>query len=253
LRKAILEWKPPANAKHQGSYNEEEKSPAALDKQDKKKKDKDKDKSKNKDKGKGKEEPEEQKQPPPEPERIEHDMLLELHLLFKAISGHKKNKGSFNHRKFILALKATNVLFDNDDHHDSHEFINWLLDQLHENYVKSTNPHLGPEHFGFGQAAEMPSAIGDLFRGELENIVTCVTCETTNKRKESFFNLSLDLEKSTSLVYCMQRFSTKELLNQDNKLHCDTCLSHQVATKEIIVSRYPKILLVHLKRFRIDP
>jgi len=83
--------------------------------------------------------------------------------------------------------------------------------------------------------------------------VTCVTCEKKTFRKESFFNLSLDLERNTSLTYCMQRFSVKELLNQDNKLICDSCLSRQVATKEIVVSRYPKLLLVHLKRFRIDP
>ena len=99
----------------------------------------------------------------------------------------------------------------------------------------------------------MNSFISDNFRGELSNKVTCITCETTTKRKETFMNLSLDLEKNTSLIYCMQRFATKELLNQDNKLMCDTCLSRQVATKEIIVSRFPKLLLVHLKRFRIDP
>lgn len=34
---------------------------------------------------------------------------------------------------------------------------------------------------------------------------------------------------------------------------CETCLTRQVATKEIQVSQYPKVLLVHLKRFRIDP
>ena len=51
----------------------------------------------------------------------------------------------------------------------------------------------------------------------------------------------------------MKRFSVKELLNQDNKLLCESCNTRQVATKEIMVSHYPKLLLVHLKRFRIDP
>jgi len=89
--------------------------------------------------------------------------------------------------------------------------------------------------------------------GKLINVVTCVSCETTTRREETFFNLSLDIEQNTSLIYCMQRFSVKELLNQDNKLLCETCLTRQVATKEIIVGHYPKVLLVHLKRFRIDP
>ena len=36
-----------------------------------------------------------------------------------------------------MALKGTNALFDNDEHHDSHEFINWLLDTVHESFVKT--------------------------------------------------------------------------------------------------------------------
>ena len=64
-------------------------------------------------------------------------MLYELHLLFRAIYNAKKAKGSFNHKRFILALKATNALFDNDEHHDSHEFANWLLDTVHENFLKN--------------------------------------------------------------------------------------------------------------------
>ena len=84
-------------------------------------------------------------------------------------------------------------------------------------------------------------------------MVTCVSCEAVTRREETFFNLSLDIEQNTSLIYCVQRFSIKELLNQDNKLMCETCMTRQVATKEIFVGSYPKVLLVHLKRFRIDP
>jgi len=135
-------------------------------------------------------------------------MLFELHMFFKALQRNKKQKGSFNHRRFILALKATNALFDNDEHHDSHEFINWFLDTVHENFVKmqAGDPDMFVEQ-------NHSSFVSELFRGELQNAVTCVTCETTTNRRETFFNLSLDLERNTSLIYCMQRFSVKELLN----------------------------------------
>ena len=49
--------------------------------------------------------------------------------------------------------------------------------------------------------------------GKLVNLVTCVSCETRSRREESYFNLSLDVEQNSSLIYCMQRFSVKELLN----------------------------------------
>lgn len=100
-------------------------------------------------------------------------------------------------------MKATNALFDNDDHHDSHEFVNWLLDKLHEGAVMSERPEISAEELMFGQAATIDSFISDFFQGELQNIVTCITCETTTKRKENFLNLSLDVEKNTSLSYCM--------------------------------------------------
>ncbi len=65
-------------------------------------------------------------------------MLYELHLLFKNLSQHKKHRGPFNHKRFMSAIKSTNALFDNDEHHDSHEFINWLLDKVHEDFLKNS-------------------------------------------------------------------------------------------------------------------
>ena len=67
----------------------------------------------------------------------EKDMLYELHLLFKNLSSNKKSKGAFDHRRFIRSIKDSNALFDNDEHHDSHEFINWLLDKVHEDFLKN--------------------------------------------------------------------------------------------------------------------
>jgi ubiquitin C-terminal hydrolase len=68
----------------------------------------------------------------------EKDMLYELHLLFKNLSGHKKSRGAYNHKRFMSAIKSSNALFDNDEHHDSHEFINWLLDKVHEDFLKNS-------------------------------------------------------------------------------------------------------------------
>lgn len=181
-------------------------------------------------------------------------MMLELHILFKTLSTHKKAKGPFNHKRFMQAVKAMNALFDNDEHHDSHEFISWLIDTVHEKYL--LNEQKKAQKAGLKEVKADPNAssfVTDLFRGTLSNIVTCTACEKTTNRDENFFNLSIDIERNTSLSYCLQRFSVKELLNRDNKLHCEACLTKQVATKEMTVSRFPKLLLVHLKRFKVDP
>jgi ubiquitin C-terminal hydrolase len=48
---------------------------------------------------------------------------------------YKKNKGSHNTKKLMHKIKKLNTLFDNDDHHDSHEFLSWLLNEVHENII----------------------------------------------------------------------------------------------------------------------
>ena len=35
----------------------------------------------------------------------------------------------------MIKIKKLNQFFDNDDHHDSHEFLCWLLNEIHENIV----------------------------------------------------------------------------------------------------------------------
>lgn len=176
-------------------------------------------------------------------------MLVEVYNLFKALDSHKKSKGIYDHKNFIKAIKKGNCLFDNDEHHDSHEYISWLLDDIHENYIKALAAKPDP-NIKYGPRE---SFVSEFFEGKLDNTFMCLTCERANTRQESFLNLSIDIEMGSSLSYCMQRFSLKELLNKGDKFQCDNCNAKQVATKEITVYKYPKLLLLHLKRFKIDP
>lgn len=179
----------------------------------------------------------------------ETNMLAEIQDLFLQLEHAKKSSGRYDHKRWIKAIKSGNALFDNDEHHDSHEYVNWLLDSIHENYIQARNEKPDPQsHYG-----PRESFVSDFFEGKLENTFMCLTCEKTKKRQEAFFNLSIDVEKNSSLTYCMQRFSIKELLNKGDKMLCEHCNSKQVATKEITVCKYPKLLLLHLKRFKIDP
>ena len=91
-------------------------------------------------------------------------------------------------------MKASNALFDNDEHHDSHEFINWLLDKVHEDFIKAA------ANMEAVNGQPPTSFVQELFMGKLLNVVTCVSCETTTRREETFFNLSLDIEANTSLI-----------------------------------------------------
>ena len=142
-------------------------------------------------------------------------------------------------------------MFDNDQHQDSHEYLSWILDQLHEKFI--SNEKFKQEKSNTASSEPITdSFVTDLFRGDILNTFTCITCETTTKKKEFSFNLSLDIEKNCSLRYCIERFAFKELLNKTDKFYCENCNTKQVATKEMKIVKTPQILLVHLKRFKIN-
>jgi ubiquitin C-terminal hydrolase len=68
----------------------------------------------------------------------ENSMLRAINELFVMIDTKKKKTGVIDSKKFILSVKKNNQEFNNEDHHDSHEFLIWLLDTLNEN-IKSEN------------------------------------------------------------------------------------------------------------------
>jgi len=48
----------------------------------------------------------------------------------------KGNRGVISHRRFIARIRAGNALFNNDEHHDSHEFLSWLIDEINMNIIE---------------------------------------------------------------------------------------------------------------------
>jgi len=62
--------------------------------------------------------------------------MNELYDLFKSMSSAKGNRGIMSHRRFIARIRAGNGLFNNDEHHDSHEFLSWLIDEINMNIIE---------------------------------------------------------------------------------------------------------------------
>lgn len=42
---------------------------------------------------------------------------------------------TLNTKSFMKEIKARNALFDNDEHHDSHEFLMWFINQVNDEYI----------------------------------------------------------------------------------------------------------------------
>jgi ubiquitin carboxyl-terminal hydrolase 9/13 len=102
-------------------------------------------------------------------------------------------------------------------------------------------------HIGTKQSSRW---VHELFEGTLTSETRCLTCENISQRDEAFLDLSVDLENHNSVTSCLRRFSEEEMLCERNKFHCDKCSGLQEAEKRMKVKRLPRILALHLKRFK---
>lgn len=92
--------------------------------------------------------------------------------------------------------------------------------------------------------------IQDIFQGTLTNETRCLNCETVSSKDEDFLDLSVDVEQNVSITHCLRNFSNMETLCGDQKYYCENCCSKQEAQKRMRVKKLPKLLALHLKRFK---
>ncbi|KAG9127325.1 proteasome component pup2 [Ceratobasidium sp. 392] len=63
-------------------------------------------------------------------------------------------------------------------------------------------------------------------------------------------DLSIDIERNSSVTACLRQFSASEMLCQKNKFFCDSCCGLQEAEKRMKIKKLPNVLALHLKRFK---
>jgi len=78
--------------------------------------------------------------------------------------------------------------FQGYDQHDAQEFLGMIIDRLNEELtttsrIEGSNP----------SKDNKISIMGDLFCGELCNMITCPHCKKVNERREHFYYLSVPL------------------------------------------------------------
>lgn len=183
--------------------------------------------------------------------------------IFEAVIAHRSHLGVVSPHKFLEILRRENEMFRTPMHQDAHEFLNLLLNEVVENVEhfsktrvheledKDTNAIISQSNAVVNGTT--PSNIGwvhELFEGTLTSETRCLTCENTSQRDEAFLDLSVDLEQHSSVTSCLRKFSEEEMLCERNKFHCDKCGGLQEAEKRMKVKRLPRILALHLKRFK---
>ncbi|XP_026148938.1 ubiquitin carboxyl-terminal hydrolase 2a isoform X1 [Mastacembelus armatus] len=149
---------------------------------------------------------------------------------------------------------------------DAQEFLRFLLDGLHNEVNRVTvRPrgtvedfdHLLDEEKGKKMWSKYlereDSKIVDLFVGQLKSSLTCSYCGFCSTVFDPFWDLSLPISKKgygeVSLMDCMRLFTKEDILDGDEKPTCYRCKARRRCTKKFTIQKFPKILVLHLKRF----
>ncbi|KAG9265133.1 ubiquitin carboxyl-terminal hydrolase 2-like isoform X1 [Astyanax mexicanus] len=149
---------------------------------------------------------------------------------------------------------------------DAQEFLRFLLDGLHNEVNRVTvRPRATTEDFDHLPDEEKgkkmwskylereDSKIVDLFVGQLKSSLTCTECGYCSTVFDPFWDLSLPIAKKgygeVSLMDCVRLFTKEDVLDGDEKPTCYRCKARRRCTKKFTIQRFPKILVLHLKRF----
>lgn len=177
----------------------------------------------------------------------------------------------------VLTLKSAVSLiapqFASYNQHDAHECLRLLLDALHEelNRVKTQPPStkllrcIGEgskledlaEAWWRDSTSRGSSQVTDLFQGQLVNGLTCSKCGQCKFTFEVFWDLSVSIPGAetgrysyhvTTLVQCLDEFTSEKELEG---VKCKTCGTPQRCKGRMAIYRFPRILVLHLKRFAV--
>jgi len=105
------------------------------------------------------------------------------------------------------------------------------------------------------------SPVTDVFAGQLQIVRSCQKCHCRSTTYEPFWDLSLSLSREkaswfnpgrmpNSLEDLLRAFTAAEVLQGDEAPFCECCDSKSPATRRILIHRFPKVLVLNIKRFK---
>lgn len=184
----------------------------------------------------------------------------------------KENNRLYNQQQACSCLKLkrccgeVNPMFNSDQEEDSHEFLEFLINTLHEDLRRGSNviipQYTNPanqvltqdEKARLAWAAYMQKEANfmvDTFQGQTISSLQCRVCNYTSDSFQVFSTLSLTLPlgASCNIYDCLNQYFRPEELNGENGWDCPSCKVKRPAVKNSQLTRLPKVLVCQLNRF----
>ena len=160
-------------------------------------------------------------------------------------------------------VKARTDRFPDYTQHDAHEFMRFLLNELHEGInrasVKGRKSPADNETLGEACARHLTwedSRISELFGGMLRSDVCCSVCSDKSIVYIPFMDIALPIPSwhdRTTVSDCLAFLREEETLDEEERPYCNKCMDLTKSTKQLFVSSFPRFLVIQLKRFSYYP
>ena len=168
-------------------------------------------------------------------------------------------------KMFKDILNLIEPRFNNNEQHDAHECITYILEILHKslredypyNFSGDNMPLYQIEWYKFLKSEN--SVISHLFYGQLQTQIRCSVCDQSSFQYDPFHCLSIPLSTPqitqgiptppVTLEQSLELFSAVEILCDENAWECPTCKKKTKSLQQIGLWKLPQIFLIHLKRF----
>ncbi|XP_061519185.1 ubiquitin carboxyl-terminal hydrolase 8 isoform X2 [Anopheles gambiae] len=192
----------------------------------------------------------------------DHLILAEYTKLIKNMwSGTQR---SINPSDLKYAFSSKHRMYSGSAQQDAQEFLRFFLDSLHgalNAAIKRDPLSEIDDNMNNKDKADMlwewyskaeNSMIKDLFVGQLRSTLKCTFCNMESTMFDPFWDLSLPLPSSSSrckLENCLEMFIKEEIMDGIDQPTCSNCDTRRKCTKRLTIERFPRYLVIHLKRF----
>ena len=132
----------------------------------------------------------------------------------------------FTPSRFKRALGKIDSRFNNSDPQDAHELLMLLMEEFKLGVQRKTNP----------------GAVENLTSGSFTSLLQCGNCSHTRQG----WRVSTE-----SLVVCLRAFFDKEMIPLSERWWCANCKFVAAVTKQLVMDKYPSVLVLHMKRFHM--
>ncbi|KAL5636703.1 hypothetical protein ACGC1H_000612 [Rhizoctonia solani] len=134
---------------------------------------------------------------------------------------------------------------------DAHEFLRYSVDALQRSAlaIHSSASSKYPNPNKIPHALAETSWVHAIFGGRLRSRVSCRTCHHCSDTFDSLLDLSVEINRSASLMHALSQFVKPEVLSGEDAYRCEKCKKPVTAEKFMTVHEAPACLTIHLKRF----